>query len=192
MIKKEHLTIEGFRDIFSIKASLGKGLSEKLINVFPDLTPKEKHVFTITSINDDNWLAGFSSAEGCFYCRVKKSSSVKIGYQVTVAFIIIQHSRDISLLNVMKDQFECGVVRKDIKKPYATWTVSNLSEIINIIIPFFDKFSIEGSKNLDYQDFRKIVFLMKDKLHLTDNGLKEIMKIKARMNRNRESDTVKD
>lgn len=57
------------------------------------------------------------------------------------------------LLNILKDHFGCGIVREDLIKPQSTFTVSSLSDILNIIIPFFDKYPIQGNKFLDYQDF---------------------------------------
>jgi len=44
---------------------------------------------------------------------------------------------------------------------------------------------MQGNKLLDYQDFCKIAFLMKDKLHLTNEGLKDILDLKTKMNSKR-------
>ena len=94
MMNKEHLTQKGLKKIFSIKASLGKGLSENLTSVFPGLAPIEKSAIKPPVIVDNHWLAGFSSAEGCFLCIIRKNKTSKTGYQVAVGFILIQHSRD--------------------------------------------------------------------------------------------------
>ena len=53
------------------------------------------------------------------------------------------------------------------------------------IIPFFNKYKIQGVKQLDFLDFCKIVELMKNKAHLTKEGLAQIRKIKAGMNKAR-------
>ena len=185
MMNKEHLTQKGLKKIFSIKASLGKGLSENLTSVFPGLAPIEKSAIKPPVIVDNHWLAGFSSAEGCFLCIIRKNKTSKTDYQVAVGFILIQHSKDTSLIKVIKDQLGCGVVREDLNKSYVTLSVTSFSEIFNIIIPFFDKYSIQGIKSLDYKDFKKVAFLMKDKIHLTDDGLNEILNIKNNMNSKR-------
>jgi hypothetical protein len=44
---------------------------------------------------------------------------------------------------------------------------------------------LQGIKYLDYQDFCIVVDLIKNKSHLTIEGLNEIRLIKNRMNRNR-------
>jgi len=54
------------------------------------------------------------------------------------------------------------------------------------IIPFFDKYPIKGEKSLDYANFKRATEIMEIKGHLTVNGLEEIRKIKAGMNRGRD------
>ena len=53
------------------------------------------------------------------------------------------------------------------------------------IIPFFKKYQIHGVKAKDFSDFCRAASLMKDKKHLTVEGLEQIRKIKAGMNRGR-------
>lgn len=53
------------------------------------------------------------------------------------------------------------------------------------LIPFFDKYKIIGVKYEDYLDFKKVAQLMEKKAHLTIEGLEDIRKIKAKMNRSR-------
>jgi hypothetical protein len=41
---KEHLTLDGFRKVLSIKASMNLGLSDELKRYFPDIKPSHKRV----------------------------------------------------------------------------------------------------------------------------------------------------
>ena len=59
------------------------------------------------------------------------------------------------------------------------------SYIIEKIIPFFNKYPILGVKYLDFLDFCKVAQIMKNKNHLTKDGLEKIKLIKTEMNRNR-------
>lgn len=61
--------------------------------------------------------------------------------------------------------------------------VTKLEDIINIIIPFFDKYKIVGSKGEDFEYFKQVSILMKNKAHLTSKGLDEIRLIKKCMKR---------
>jgi hypothetical protein len=63
-------------------------------------------------------------------------------------------------------------------------SVTQFSEILNIIIPFFDP--VQGAKSLDYADFCRVALLMKDKAHLTVEGLNQIKNIKSGMNSKRD------
>jgi hypothetical protein len=111
MINKEHLTEEGLTKIVSIRASLGKGLSEGLKKHFPNIIPLEKPAaLRAAETLNNSWLAGFVSAEGCFECVIKKSQTTKTGYQVVLRFTINQHSRDTLLFNVIQKHLNCGVV----------------------------------------------------------------------------------
>jgi hypothetical protein len=48
------------------------------------------------------------------------------------------------------------------------------------------EFPLQGSKFLNFKDFKKVVDIMKDKGHLTKEGLQLIKSIKAGMNTGRE------
>ena len=56
------------------------------------------------------------------------------------------------------------------------------SDVINKIIPFFHNYPLLGVKYMDYQDFVKVANIMKEKGHLTIDGLKKIKSLKSGMN----------
>lgn len=55
--------------------------------------------------------------------------------------------------------------------------VSKFTHIVEIIIPFFEKY-ISGVKELDFAVFNKVASIMKNKGHLTQDGYNNIMRIK--------------
>lgn len=63
--------------------------------------------------------------------------------------------------------------------------VKKLSDVTEKIIPFLDKYPLEGYKRLNYDDFVKVAILIKDKRHLIREGLEQIRKIKAGTNQGR-------
>jgi hypothetical protein len=65
------------------------------------------------------------------------------------------------------------------------FVVTKFSDIAEKIIPFFNKYPIEGVKALDFSDFTRVVELMKIKAHLTPGGMDQILRIKAGMNSGR-------
>jgi hypothetical protein len=80
----------------------------------------------------------------------------------------------------LKTYFGCGKINQGSKATY--FVVQRLSDLIDIIIPFFDKHPIIGDKVLDYEDFKRAAELMNSKAHLTKEGLEQIRKIKSGMN----------
>ena len=132
---------------------------------------------------DPHWLAGFTSAEGCFIVSVVKSQTHSVGWKVQLVFVITQHLRDQQLLICIIKYLGCGKIYR--KGKTFDLKVYKLSDIVNKIIPFFKKYPILGVKALDFADFCKAAELMKNKAHLTKDGLEQIRKIKASMNRKR-------
>ena len=63
--------------------------------------------------------------------------------------------------------------------------VTKFSDTDEKIIPFFDKYRIDGVKALDYADFKKVAKMIKVKEHLTKKGITEIIRIKDGMNTGR-------
>lgn len=63
--------------------------------------------------------------------------------------------------------------------------VTKFSDLIGKVIPFFKKYQIEGVKSKDFKDFCKVAELMKNKTHLTKDGLDQIRKIKEGMKKER-------
>ena len=79
--------------------------------------------------------------------------------------------------------YKCGNVYK--KGATFDFRVTKLDDIVNQIIPFFNKYPIIGVKSKDFKDFSKAAELIIHKKHLTHEGLEQIRKIKAGMNRKR-------
>jgi len=73
------------------------------------------------------------------------------------------------------------------KYEVAEYVVFKLEDLVNKIVPFFDKYSIIGVKSLDYLDLKKAIELIKNKEHLTVEGLNKISGIIKNMNKERDS-----
>lgn len=181
MSKGEHLTMEGLNKIISIKASMNKGLSETLQKAFPNIIPIERPIINSVYI-DNQWLTGFTEAEGCFLCLVRKNTSHLIGYQVTLSFTLSQHIRDLELMVKIKETFGFGIINTDSAE--VRWTVTKKADI-DTLITFFNKNPLLGSKKEDFKDFSNIQDLINKGLHKTEEGLNKIRLIKENMNKNR-------
>ena len=197
MLRGEHLTQAGLQEIIAFRASVNRGLSQKLLSVFPDIVPVLKPLAVVKNQNiirsNPNWISGFTSAEGCFFIDIYKSKT-KLGEAVKLEFQLTQHSKDKQLLINFINFLECGEVyeeRKTVKTKTFTWfkfKVTKFQDIANKIIPLFKKYPIIGVKALDFAAWCQVASMMKEKKHLTVEGLEQIKKIKAGMNTGRKFD----
>ena len=183
---KNHLSIEGLLEIVNIKASINLGLSELLKSEFKNYIPIDRPIINTENIKDPNWISGFVTGDGNFDIRISPSNN-KIGYRIQLRFRISQHDRDLKLLELIKKYLNTGSIYKYPDKPAISLVIFNNSDIINKIIPFFDKNPLLATKLLDYKDWCEVANLIKNGLHLTSDGLDLIRSIKLRMNRGRDN-----
>lgn len=136
-------------------------------------------------IKDSFWLAGFTSAEGCFLVLVAKSNTTVIGRRVQLVFTLTQHSRDEQLMRSLIKYLNCGNVIKNRNREARDFRVTKFDDITSKIIPFFKKFMIHGVKTKDFNDFCQVAQIMKENKHLTKEGFEHIRKLKTGMNTGR-------
>ena len=186
--KKAHLTEEGLKEIINIKASMNLGLSDKLKTEFKDFIPVERPVIYTENISDPAWISGFVTGEGNFDVIIVNSTN-KIGKRVQLRFRIVQHERDLNLMESIIKYLGSVLRRKLYKysgeKSAVVYTIFRFSDIINIIIPFFEQNPLIGVKLLDFLDWCKAAKLVSDGSHLTLEGFSLIKEIKSKMNRGR-------
>jgi hypothetical protein len=80
---------------------------------------------------------------------------------------------------------DCGNATVRSNKLVCDFQISKFTDLTDKIIPFFDKYNLQGVKVKDFSDFCKVAELMQSKAHLTEEGLIQIRQIKAGMNRGR-------
>nr|QCW06967.1 hypothetical protein [Drechslerella brochopaga] len=129
------------------------------------------------------WVTGITDSEGNFSVFTQKTSK---GIKFTLGYKITQKAHSSGILYDLERFFKCGNIHIDNKKENAyKFNVNKLDDILNIIIPHFDKYPLYSSKRLDYLDFKKVAFMMKDGLHLNEKYLNTILSIKDNMNSKR-------
>lgn len=181
---KEHLTLEGLNRLVSIKASMNKGISKELKPLLLDIKPMVLSITERNTVTNPYWFAGFTSGEGCFSIRIHKSQTLKSGKQVQLRFLLTQHTRDYQLMINLMEYLGCGKVY--INKNAVDFIVVKFSDLTDKIIPLLMKYPIQGDKFLNFLDFVKATELMKNKLHLTKDGLYQLIELKSSMNTGRE------
>lgn len=177
---KEHLTPEGLRKLVAIRTSMNKGLSPQLKAAFLDVEPVPRLLIHDQIIPDPYWLAGFVDGEGCFLVNTQNSSTHQLGCKVELRFQITQHSRDVLLMESLVEYLGCGKVFRS--REAVDFVVTKFTDLSEGIIPFFEKYPLQEVKSHEFLDFKIVAKLMKNKEHLTQEGLEQIKQIKSGMN----------
>ena len=116
----------------------------------------------------------------------KKSEKTKLGgSSILLTFIITQHSRDEKLMKSLVNYLGCGYYNKRSNSEIGDFQCGKFLDNYEKIIPFFQRYKIIGAKAQDFQYWCHVAELIKNKAHLTPEGLYEIIKIKSRMNTQR-------
>jgi hypothetical protein len=185
MKEGKHLRDEGIKEIVNIRASINTGLSGVLKQEFSQ-TISAVRLINISApiIAHEGWLSGFTSGEGSFLIRIGKSKD-KVAFRAQLVFTISQHVRDELLLKSIINYLNCGTYRAHNNRDLGDYICSDFENIYTKIIPFFKQHPILGVKSQDFYDWVKAAELIKNKEHLTKEGLDVILTLKSNMNRNR-------
>ena len=130
---------------------------------------------------DGNWISGFVDGEGCFHVAINKLSKMTCGYQVLPEFRIVQHERDVGLLQRIRQELGVGVVRRN-HGSIVELRVRKLEEL-NRIVEYFKQHLLHSKKKQDFAHFSDVIRCMNEKKHLTPQGIKTIALLAGKMNR---------
>lgn len=180
ILSKGPLSPADLQEVVNLKAVLNLGLSSALKAAFPNTVISSRPVIPFEGIPDPLWVCGFTEGEGCFYITLVKSSLIKTGIEVRLGFVLTQHSRDLALLRGLISFFGCGNLSIRGDNSAGDIRVSSLKDLREKIIPFFEKNPLLGTKCLSFKRLCLVVDIVKEKGHLTNEGLKNIRDIKSK------------
>jgi len=126
------------------------------------------------------YLAGFTDGEGSFNVSFRHRRDYQMPWKVSLCFNVSQ--RDRVILALFKRHLKCGTLRS---RDDGVWyyEVNSFTAICDHVIPFFERFRfLSAKKKRDYAKFKKIARLMQQGKHLHEQGIREILAIRADMN----------
>jgi len=144
------------------------------------------------------WIIGFIDGEGCFSISFVKQSDrkeknrirrgYKNGYQIFHEFAVTQGAKSLQSLKDVKKFFAVGEIY--INNRYDNhnenlyrYVVRKRADILNTIIPFFRQYQLRTAKKKDFVKFDKCMEIIRKGNHLKMSGIKKIVKITSKMNR---------
>ncbi|MBI3231901.1 MAG: LAGLIDADG family homing endonuclease [Candidatus Doudnabacteria bacterium] len=143
------------------------------------------------------WIIGLVDGEGCFSIGFVKQPDRKepkrirrgytTGYQVAHEFAVVQGARSLKCLKELKSFFGIGDIyinrrHDNHKEDLFRYSVARRQDLIEVIIPFFQKYHLRTAKKQDFQIFSKCVKLMHLNKHKTKEGVIKIALLSEKMN----------
>jgi LAGLIDADG DNA endonuclease family protein len=138
------------------------------------------------------WITGFVDGEGCFAVPMHRNPTSSVGWQVQPQFVVVQGASSVCALEVLRDYFGCGRINMNVRRdnhrePLYRYIVRRFSDLTEVIVPFFQTYRLRTAKAENFDKFVEVLELMKQRRHLSTDGLIEIARITETMNRRKPS-----
>jgi len=130
---------------------------------------------------DPRWISGFVDGEGCFRISINKQPNMSVGWQVLPEFRVVQHSRGEVVLLRLQHFFHCGKVVKN-HGDRDEFRVRRLRDLEKVA-EFFRNYPLQTKKKKDLELFSQVLSIIKQRDHLSREGLTRIALLAWQMNR---------
>ena len=128
------------------------------------------------------WVTGLTDAEGSFIISIYKRKETN-KWQINPFFQLWLETKDLSILEGLKDFFGVGILNTRENKGVTSFSVTKINDLMNVVIPHFSNFPLQTQKKVDFDFGVKIVELISKKEHLTPEGVLKIFSLKSVLNK---------
>jgi len=147
-----------------------------------------------SSLSEDGWLSGFIDSDGSFSVQYTKledgAKKRKISCRLRIEQIMfdpISNESYFKVLTNISNFLNCSLLirkQKSTGNEYYILTASSKLSL-DLIVNYLEKYPLFSSKYLDYKDWKKIVLLILEGKHYTEQGINETEFVRNGMNRKR-------
>ena len=133
----------------------------------------------------DAYLAGFVDGEGTFHVAVQRNPSTRVGHQLVPEFHVSQNPERREVLDLLRARLGCGHIRENHRRSRDSTlvlVVRKRRDLLERVIPFFERQPLLSSKQQEFLTFRSIVLAMAAGEHLTAEGFAALRAIAVTMN----------
>ena len=130
----------------------------------------------------DSYVSGFVDGEGCFCVSFQPSERHSLGWEARPSFSVSQNADRAQLLYVLQQRWGCGSIRPDRSDNTVKFEVRNLKELVEAVIPHFERYPLISAKQADFGLFNEICQRMNRGEHRTVEGFRTIVAAAMRMN----------
>ena len=128
-------------------------------------------------------MSGFIDAEGCFNVTFLKRKAMTLGYQVKLRFMIDQKD-SLDTMLIIKDQLNLFLTHRKQKGLNVSMYRIESNSFLKVpnIIQYLSKFRLKTKKQESFDKWVLVYELVKNKNHLTKEGLNEIRILSKQIN----------
>ena len=128
------------------------------------------------------YISGYVDGEGCFTVSISPRAKLLVGWEVRPSFSVSQNGDRAEVLHALQAYFGCGSIRPDRSDKTLKWETRRLEDLLDRVIPHFERFPLLSGKRLDFERFAAICRLQAAGAHRTKSGLIQIVQIARQMN----------
>jgi hypothetical protein len=132
----------------------------------------------------DGYISGYVDGEGCFAVSVNRNPTCRSGYQLVPEFHVSQNGDRRQVLDLIRTRFGgCGYVKSNGRKDRAlVYVVRRRVDLLEHVIPFFERSPLVSSKHEEFERFAAIVRAMATGIHRTPGGFSRLLDQALSMN----------
>jgi LAGLIDADG endonuclease len=128
------------------------------------------------------YISGYVDGEGCFTVSIAPRATLLVGWEVRPGFSVSQNGDRAEVLHAIASYFGCGSIRPDTSDKTLKWETRRLEDILDRVIPHFERYPLLSSKRYDFDRFASVCQAMATGAHLRRDGLVEIVALVSEMN----------
>jgi hypothetical protein len=133
-----------------------------------------------------DYLAGYVDGEGSFHVAIQRNPSTRYGWQLVPEFHVSQNPERASILRLLQAHLGCGRVQANARSGgrdrSLVYVVRKRLDLVQKVIPFFERHPILSEKHLEFETFTEIVRAMERGEHLERGGFERLVAAAVKMN----------
>ncbi len=128
------------------------------------------------------YLSGYADGEGSFCISFSPRPKLRTLLEVRPSFSVSQNGDRQEVLKLFQQRLGCGTIRKNPSDRTFKYEVRSIKDLMEKVIPHFQKYPLLSSKKKDFEKFAVICQMIYEGRHLKQDSLKEIVVISYQMN----------
>ena len=128
------------------------------------------------------YISGYVDGEGCFMVSLSPRAQLRAGWEVRPSLSVSQNGDRAEVLHALQAYFGCGSIRPDRSDKTLKWETRKLEQLLERVIPHFERYPLLSGKRLDFERFAFVCHLMKENAHRSRPGLIQIVHLAREMN----------